>query len=193
MRKASVWRSRELCREPPGTRPAKASQRPPAEDAGGTSAGDIDIATVVGPATCLDLTARRGPQTLLGVTDLETAAAGLRGLASILLLHTGWSTEREVDPAHYFGNSMGIDREAAVWVRAAGVRCIGIDAPSIDTPRTPGAPAHMEFLRGKPVIYVIENLRGLDQLPRQVPLFMGAPLRFRGATGSPIRALAMID
>jgi len=55
---------------------------------------------------------------------------------------------------------------------------------------------HMNFLRpgglgaGQPVIAIIENLIGIDQIPTRRFRFSGLPLPFVGLTGSPIRAIA---
>jgi kynurenine formamidase len=52
-------------------------------------------------------------------------------------------------------------------------------------------PVHMLVLgRGVPII---ENLVNLDQIGRASFTFIGLPLRIKGATGSPIRAVALLD
>ena len=52
-------------------------------------------------------------------------------------------------------------------------------------------PVHMVVLgRGVPII---ENLINLDQIGQPRFTFIGLPLRIRGATGSPIRAVAVLD
>ncbi|MFE7422209.1 cyclase family protein [Rhodococcus sp. NPDC057529] len=155
-------------------------------------AADLDLACCIGPATCLDLSTHCGPRVVLSADDLRAALPDGETLRPIVLLHTGWSAMHDQDANRYYRHSMGLTEDAALYLRDAGVRCVGIDAPSIDAPHTPGAPAHMHFLRGEPEVYVIENLRGLDQLPVQVPFFSAAPLPIARSSGSPVRAYAVL-
>lgn len=149
----------------------------------------IDLSACIGPASVLDLRSAAGPHVSITV-DVVAAAAHGRELASVVLLLTGWADVLALDPVTYYTSCPGLDDEAACWLREQGARCVGIDAPSIDTPRAVGAPAHMRFLRERPAIVVIENLCRLEQLPLEVPNFVAAPLPLGGSTGSPVRAFA---
>jgi kynurenine formamidase len=52
-------------------------------------------------------------------------------------------------------------------------------------------PVHLALLgRG---ILIIEELANLDRLPAPRFQFVGLPLKIKGATGSPIRAVAIIE
>ena len=43
-------------------------------------------------------------------------------------------------------------------------------------------------------VLLAENLANLDQLPQDRPfLFIALPLRIQGGTGSPVRAIAVLD
>jgi len=156
-------------------------------------AADIDLAACVGAATLLDVSEHCGPRVVICAADLKAALPDGEALAPIVLLYTAWSAIHDTDPERYYRNSMGLTEDAALYLRAAGVRCVGIDAPSIDAPHTPGAPAHMHFLRRDPPVYVIENLRGLDELPLRVPFFSAAALPIASSSGSPVRAYAVLD
>lgn len=156
-------------------------------------AAEIDLAACVGAATRLDLRKHCGARVVLTAEDLAAALPEGEALSPIVLLNTGWADTLAEDPDRYYRNSMGLTEDGALFLRDAGVRCVGIDAPSIDAPHTPGAPAHLHFLRRDPVVYVIENLRGLEQLPLQVPHFSAAPLPISHSSGSPVRAYALLD
>lgn len=81
--------------------------------------------------------------------------------------------------------------EAADWVVARGVKALGCDLASPDDPKDLSRPVHMVLLgQGIPIM---EHVAHLDALPRARFQFVGVPLRIRGATGSPIRAIAIIE
>lgn len=156
----------------------------------------IDLAHVCGAAVWLDVSAATGPRALLEPGHLERAAAAAGvGPAPITLLFTGWSRTRE-DARRYFRDSPGLSEGAAAWLRERGVLTVGVDAPSVDSGGSAGTPAHMSFFRPRPGerhICVIENLIRLEEIPQPSFFFVGAPLPLRGASGSPIRALAVVD
>ena len=162
----------------------------------GATVDAVDLAHVCGEAVWLDVSAAFGPRALVIPAHLEQAlaAAGV-ALAPIVLLYTAWSRNRE-DPRRYFRDSMGLSEEAAVWLRERGTLTVGVDAPSVDPGGSAEVPAHMNFFRprpGEPAICVIENLIRLEEIPRHGFYFVGAPLPLRGVSGSPIRALALVD
>jgi kynurenine formamidase len=159
----------------------------------GGDAGSIELSSCVGPATMLDVRDAAATAQLIPLSALVTALGTKRELASIVLLHTGWTRMLSTDPDRYYRDSVGIDDDAASWLRSRGVRCVGIDAPSIDAHSAPGARAHMRFLRESPPVYIIENLCRLDLLPEEIPFFSAAPLPLVGSSGSPVRAYAVLD
>jgi len=70
-------------------------------------------------------------------------------------------------------------------IRAAGTDCASIDAADGDGGKFPG---HLGLLfKG---ILVIENLANLERLPDEF-IFVGMPLKIKGAGGSPIRAVGL--
>ncbi len=88
-----------------------------------------------------------------------------------------------------FFEAAGISEEAAKWLAAQKVKCVGVNLANIDTGSDMRRPSHMEFL-GKE-IGIIENLTNLDKLSQTRFFFMGLPLNFAGLTASPIRAVAI--
>ncbi|QBI55128.1 cyclase family protein [Streptomonospora litoralis] len=108
-----------------------------------------------------------------------------------VLLHTGW--------ADHYGTSRYFDHpylagDAARLLVEAGVRCVGIDAPSPDS--TPHGPhpegdwaAHMSVLGAGGTI--VENLCGLERIDFADPLFVALPIRLSSGDGAPVRAVAM--
>lgn len=67
-----------------------------------------------------------------------------------------------------------------------GVRAVGIDGPSIDR----DGKAHRVLLgAGMPIF---ENLTSLELLVGREFMFIGLPLKIRGGSGSPVRAVALL-
>ncbi len=162
----------------------------------GPTVEGVEIRYTCGEAVWLDVSTAFGPRALVTPEHLERAAAATGGsIAPITLLFTGWSRTRE-DPRRYFRDSMGLSEAAAAWLRERGVLTVGVDAPSVDPGGSAECPAHMNFFRPRPgerYICAVENLIRIEQIPAPSFYFVGAPVPLKGASGSPIRALALVD
>jgi len=94
-----------------------------------------------------------------------------------------------------FEQSPGLAPDAVDWLLARGVQAVGtntftIDDASADELGRPLKYAHTRFLgAGVPVI---EGLVHLEEIGRARFWFAAIPLRLRGATGSPVRAIAVL-
>ena len=116
----------------------------------------------------------------------------------VVLLRTGWA--RYWDTPHQFVTAStgthvtgpGPEREAAGWLSARRVFAAGSDTLCFE--RVPSnMPVHVHLLV-ESGIHIIENLN-LEQLAADGVhefLFIAAPLKIRGGTGSPIRPLAVV-
>ena len=60
---------------------------------------------------------------------------------------------------------------------------------AVDAGGTKENPAHHALLGNE--VYVVENLKNLDRLP-PFCLFVALPLKIRGGSGSPVRAIALV-
>ncbi|MEN3282049.1 MAG: hypothetical protein V7607_3189 [Solirubrobacteraceae bacterium] len=170
------------------------------------SHGVDTIAPMVCRGILLDVAAAKAVDHLspaYGITaaDLEEAADGREvGRGDVALIRTGWTCMR-ADPRAYVGHATGVPGptvDAARWLAARGVRATGADTIAYEQLH-PGAghsdmPVHRTLLveRG---VYIIEALN-LVQLARDGVhefLFVLAPLNMVGATGSPVRPLAVVE
>jgi kynurenine formamidase len=115
----------------------------------------------------------------------------------VLLVRTGYDTLWQ-DEAAYL-DAAGVGKSATIWAAERGVAAVGADNMAWDAPRDidpdTGATlfAHIHLLTQKG-IYIIENLdlRELAAARQPAFAFIGIPLKFQGATGSPIRPLALL-
>jgi len=84
----------------------------------------------------------------------------------------------------------GLSHEAAEYLTDRGVALVGTDAFAIDATRAEEFPAHHELLGSE--TYILENLANLAALP-PVSLLFTFPLKIAEGSGSPIRAVALVD
>ena len=164
------------------------------------------IPPLLGRGILLDVARTRGVDRLpamygISADDLEACTAGqgteVRA-GDVLLVRTGYATLWHDEDAYL--QAAAVAKSGSQWAGAKGVRAIGADNMTWDLPgeRDPetGATlyAHVNLLAQRG-IYIMENLN-LEQLARDRRYefaFVGIPLKFQGATGSPIRPLALAD
>jgi arylformamidase len=105
-----------------------------------------------------------------------------------VLINTGWSSNRFNE--NYFKNSPGLSKQAAEYLSELQINLVGIDSPNIDPATDENFSAH-KVLSAKS-IPIIENLINLDKI-RGINdfVFISLPLRLKGCSGSPIRAIAV--
>ncbi|MEG2337600.1 MAG: cyclase family protein [Clostridium sp.] len=160
---------------------------------GGPSMEQMPLDYFWGSAICVDLSHIRYPD-YIEVKDLEEAIAKSgqelqRG--DIFLMYTG-HFNRTYPTEAYKNYYTGVSYDAAKWLADKGVVNIGVDASAIDqTPDDLDFSGHL--VCGEYGITNTENLCNLDQVVNKRFLYLGLPLKIRGGTGSPIRAVALIE
>jgi len=116
----------------------------------------------------------------------------------VLLVRTGYAPLWHDEPAYL--EAAGVSKSGTLWAAERGVAAVGADNMAWDVPdeRDPesGATlfAHFYLLPQKG-IYIIENVN-LEELSRDrqyVFAFVGIPMKLNGATGSPLRPLALVE
>lgn len=138
--------------------------------------------------------------------DLEAAAALLPGGASqippgsALLVRTGWTQLWEQGEA-FVGHDSGVpgpDVDGAEWLAARDPRFVGSDTTAFEhIPAGAGharLPVHRIMLveRGVPIIEML-NLEALAERGEYIFDFILSPLPLLGATGSPVRPMAVFE
>ncbi|MFJ3933949.1 cyclase family protein [Streptomyces sp. NPDC090029] len=135
-----------------------------------------------------------------GITVADLEAAGvLPHTGDVCLIRTGWSRWWS-EPERYLGFASGVPGvtpQAAEWLAARGVRAAGTDTTAFEQIHAGQGHAIMPVHRILLVdhgIHIIENMR-FDELANHQSnefTFVLSPLRITGATGSPVRPLALI-
>lgn len=186
--------------------PPEGSDLPEAGPAGNVSVDRVPLTQLMGPAAVVD--ARVPPGDEPGRSPLIEPATieaherehGAITAGDIVLLRTDWDRRyrRWPDEAGYVHDVVVTAREpgwpapsvgAMELLLARGVRCVGIDAPSMGPAHDP-RPVHVCGLGAETVF--VECLTGLDQLPARGAWFCFLPLKLEGGTGSPGRAIALV-
>jgi kynurenine formamidase len=158
---------------------------------------------IVTRGVMLDLAAAQGKRHLdpgHEITAAELEACAVRQGAEVregdaVLLRTGFADVFERDPHLFEWEFPGLGLEAALWLSARDVVLVGADTLGVEV-RTREAPydlpVHLYLLHQKG-IYIVELL-DLDQLAADRVfefVFVVAPLRLTGGTGSPVNPLAI--
>jgi kynurenine formamidase len=145
-----------------------------------------------GDALCLDLTHVRYPAELTPevLEEAERATGHRLGEGDIAVLYTGHA-DRTLPTADYLRGYTGLRTAGAAWLAERGVVNIAIDAVSIDHADAVDDAAHVVCREYQ--IVNTEGLCNLSSLAGRRFTFLGLPLNIRGGTGSPIRAVALLD
>lgn len=169
--------------------------------------GIDEMAPVVCRGVLLDVAATAGVDTLPGGHPIgpdELAAAERRagvaiGRGAAVLVRTGWA-RRWDDAEAYLGHASGVPgvtEDGARWLADRGVAVTGADTTAYEH-IAPGAghrvlPVHRVLLV-EHAIHIVEHLNLEEASAAGVGefVFVLAPLKIVGATGSPVRPLAVI-
>ncbi|MGC5614763.1 cyclase family protein [Georgenia sp. Z1491] len=170
----------------------------------GQDIASVPVGALVAPAVVLDVTAEVAdePGYIVERERVEAFAEEIGGLprGGWLLVRSGWSSrttqEEMINRTADGPTSPGLSVEAARWVaedtelQGLGVETVGTDAGAAGG-FDPLFPCHHFFLgNGK---YGLSQLRNLDRLPETGAVVLTSPLKIVGGSGSPTRALALVE
>ncbi|GAB2460686.1 cyclase family protein [Nocardioides hungaricus] len=170
---------------------------------GWTKGGAEQIPPMIARGVLLDIARLKGEDCLSDsyAITVEDCEESLRksGLTltegDVALVRTGrmryWP-----DGSKVLGNPPGLSLEAARWLTDQGIVAIGADQECVEVGPSQyddnWLPGHCHFLAeaGVPMIELLD-LEGISEDEVNEFCFIGAPIRLRGATGAPLRPLAM--
>ena len=105
-----------------------------------------------------------------------------------VLVHTGW--DRHWGTPAYLGEHPFLTEAAALHLREAGARLVGIDSMNIDDTRGNERPVHSVLLGAQ--IVIAEHLCNLSDVPDAGFTFSAVPPKIRDVGTFPVRAFARI-
>jgi kynurenine formamidase len=108
-----------------------------------------------------------------------------------VLIRYGWDRRWGTGPegTSFLEDWPGLGGDAAEYLVEKGVSLVGCDTLAVDAFGSEENPAHYALLGNE--VYIVENLKNLDRLP-PFCLFMAFPLKVKGGSGSPVRAIALV-
>jgi kynurenine formamidase len=179
----------------------------PVHFAEGRAAVDaIPVEQLLGPGVVVDVSAvaAADPDYEVSVSDFAVweARHGELPAGSIVLLRTGFGrhwgerarylgTERTGPEAVAELHFPGLHPDAARWlVERRAIGAIGLDTPSIDRGQSTLFESHRILFERE--IPALENLARLEALPETGFFVIALPMKIRGGSGGPLRAIAIL-
>jgi kynurenine formamidase len=174
--------------------------------AGRNTADSVPLEQLMGAGVVVDVAEKCARDADYQVTAEDFAAwereHGRLPEGAILILRTGFG-RRWPDRRSYMGTDErgpeavaklhfpGLHPEAARWLtRERSVKAVGLDTPSIDYGQSTLFESHrVLFERNIPAF---ENLANLDQLPPKDFHVIALPMKIKGGSGGPLRAVAIV-
>lgn len=143
----------------------------------------INLNAYIGSAVIVNCTGKKAKEGI-GIRDFvayeQLIEKNLR-----VLVKTGWS-DYSREPFYYTDYPV-IESELAEWLVDKGVILLGVETPSLNPAEYIGV--HKTLLRGN--VAIIEGIANLDDIESNEIFFFAPPIRFRGADGMPVRAIAI--
>jgi len=175
---------------------------------GGLTVDKLELSSLIGRGIKIDVSekALQNRDYLISTQDLMQWEANHQKQipnGSIVLLETGYS-KFYPDALKYMGTDErgpeavallhfpGLSEEAAQWlVDNRNIKAIGIDTPSIDYGQSTLFKSHVVLMSHN--IPAFENLTNLNQLPLEGFELLALPMKIKGGSGAPLRAIALIS
>lgn len=160
-----------------------------------------------GPGVVLDMRHKEAGSEIT-IEDMEEALHQL-GYAlrpgDIVILHTGCYNYWGTDTQTYLAMQSGLGISGLDWLLDQGIRCIGIDAWTLDRPVQAMVAAYKQtgdkkqlwptHMHGRKREYLqIEKMANLEALPKPFGFILSAlPVKFEGCTAGWCRAVAIFN
>ena len=166
----------------------------------------IPLERLIGHAVVVDITRQceSNADYQISVEDFRTweREHGQIAKDAIVLLRTGYG-KRWPDREKYLGTSErgaaavaklhfpGLHPEAARWLTTErAIKAVGLDTASIDYGQSTLFESHRILFEKN--IPAFENLANLDQLPAKDFHIVALPMKIKGGSGGPLRAIAIV-
>jgi len=157
-------------------------------DPAGKKIDEVPADTFVAAAALLNI--RKGAKEYVTKDDITSCEKKVRiTRGNAVVISTGW--EAHVVKNDYLSCNPGLSKDAAEYLASKKVSMIGIDTANIDHPSDDNFTVHKIFLpKG---MLIVENLCNLKRIKQPSFRLIVLPLKIKGASGSPVRAIAIFE
>ena len=155
----------------------------------GSKIHEISLKKLVSEAVLIKSRKKRNETiTKTDIQKFEKKHGKIESFSSVIFL-TGW--QKNLQKKYYFTKNPGLSVSAANYLASKKVSLVGIDSPSIDLGTDSKFSVHQIF--AKKGILIVENLANLEKIKSSKFHLVVLPLKLKGATGSPVRAIAFVE
>ena len=156
-------------------------------DEAGSKIHQISLTRLKGRAFLIKC--EKGPNQAITIKDIVNYEKkhGRIPPKSFVVFFTRW--QKNMGKKSYFLQNPGLSKKAAKYLVSKKVNLVGIDSPSIDIGKDSQFSVHKIFSKND--ILIVENLTNLNKISTTSFNLLVLPLKLKGATGSPVRALAL--
>ena len=155
----------------------------------GSKIHEISLKKLVSEAVLIKSRKKRNETiTKTDIQKFEKKHGKIASFSSVIFL-TGW--QKNLQKKYYFTKNPGLSASAANYLTSKKVSLVGIDSPSIDLGTDSKFPVHHIF--SKKEILIVENLANLEKIKSSKFHLVALPLKLKGVTGSPVRAIAFVE
>jgi kynurenine formamidase len=164
----------------------------------GRSIAEMPLEKLIGEAVLIDASDKApGEAVTRRLLETRAAAQGVTIRRGDIVLVRFWPKPWG-EPMDEFLNARGLELDACEWLLAQGVKAVGVDHANLEGKLAKefgnlDAPGHILFLHPARDLPIMENLVNLDRIGQTRFRFAALPLKLHGATGSPIRAVAIVN
>jgi len=164
----------------------------------GKSIAELPLEKLIGEAVLIDASDKApGEPVTRRLLEAHAADQGVTIRRGDIVLVRFWPKPWG-EPMDEFLNARGLELDACEWLLERGVKAVGVDHANLEGKLAKefgnlDAPGHILFLHPSREIPIMENLVHLDRIGCPRFRFAALPLKMHGATGSPIRAVAIVN
>lgn len=145
---------------------------------------EFQVNKFIGTAMVLDFSSH-GTE-VIELKEIKVYENKIRNV-DFVILNTGW--HKYWGRSEYFEKYPVLSEESVLWLSKLNLKGIGVDAISVDAMDSKDFYAHNTLLQSEFII--IENLTNLDEIGEEIFTLSILPLKYNGADGSPVRAVAI--
>jgi len=157
-------------------------------DLAGKSIDKIPVDAFVADATLLNI--KKGAKGYVTKDDIVSCEKRVRiSSSNAVIISTGWEAHWEKND--YLSSNPGLSKDAAAYLVSKKVSMAGIDTANIDHPSDSNFTVHKILLPEG--VLIVENLCNLKSIKQSSFRLIVLPLKIKGASGSPVRAIAISE